>query len=418
MRSAHRSTIVLALVTALEGYDWVTFLSLLPYLTKGVLSGAGSSLNAGFVIFAAGFAARPVGGLLFGRAADRTGRWVALRAAVIVGLGATVAMAMVPSAAAGAAPLVVLAARLGLGLAHGGIGGVANAYSYELRDPAFKFEPTVLVYAMAGWGKIVSLLTTLIVVESLGPAAMVSWGWRVPYVAAAGFTLLLLWWMRIRPATAGAPLDAPARGVVMVRSALAVRIGLVLALTGGTAAAYNIWIASAVPYATAHLGISERLMLAVSLAQTTLFVILVVGAGRLIRRYSLSRVYRGAAIALALLSAPILALTEPTGTAPRYLAGTVLATVVLAALCAALPGVIAALFPPAVRALGNGVPYAIAVALLGGTAPGLREATTNHYGWFALYVVLCCAATAITATLIADNDEPLTAERRRVSVSP
>ncbi|MEP9390728.1 MFS transporter [Gordonia sp. VNK1] len=406
MTATRRSAATVALGTAVEGYDWVTFLALLPYLTKGPLAGVSSPFTTGFVIFALGFAARPVGALVFGRLADRVGRSYAFRAALAVSTVTTGAMAFIPSGLhpSWLAPLLILVLRMALGAAHGGLAGVVNASIYEIRD-VMSWEPSVLVYAMGAAGKVLSLIVTLVMASALTTDQMIDFGWRVPYlVGGVGGVALLVyslgWYAGVGSSdarTGARNSDVPDAEPAVARGWLWRRMAVVAGLSVGTTAAYNIWIAAVIPYATEALGVQPRVMFWVSLVQTCAFAVIVVGTSRLIRRWSLHMVYRRAAIAGLVVSPAVLALTAPSGGLGTYVAGLAIATVILAILCAALPGVLASLFPADVRAVGNGVPYAVIVALVGGTAPGLRDVLADRYWVFGVYLVALCAVSAIVA---------------------
>ena len=390
----------------------MSFLSLLPYISRSLLADSASPTLTGFLVFAAGFAARPVGGLIFGALSDRGSTRLALRGSVALGACATIAVALVPETGGyWTAPALLLVSRLLLGVAHGGVGSVANGLSYDLhtRTRSRTFEPTVLVYSMAAMGKCVSILLTLVVATIAGHSAMTSWGWRLPFAFGALMAVVVL--LRIPPQSEfPAPVVVPrsTRTGGIGRTALVKRMLTVVALTAGTTAAYNVWIAGAIPIAVAHFRISERAILAVTLLQTIAFAALVLACGRLIRRWSLRGLYLRAATAMVATCVPALFLTSPyVAESPiGYIIGVTLATLTLSGLCAALPGVVASLFPANVRSAGSGVPYAIAVALIGGTAPGLREFLDANYIWFAAYVFALCVVTAVAAAAAARTWQP------------
>ncbi len=400
MKQDRRRIAVIAAGMAVEGYDWVTFLALLPYMTRALVNDDESGLTVGFAIFAAGFVSRPFGALALGRLADRRGRTPAFVTSLWIGVGATTGMAITPDidGTAWAAPSLLLIFRVVLGAAHGGQAAVVNAQMYEMHRPGSRLDPSALIYAMAACGKVASLTVTLALIAGLGRAEMTGWGWRIPYVvgAVAGVALALA-------AARGVDRDRSPRvdaAPTLRRSAVLTRMAAVVALTLGTTLTYNIWIAGTVPYAVAHLGVSESTMVSTSLVQTLCFAALVVCVGRSMRHRSRTRLHVVFALANVAVCPAVLFLTRPTTTLASYLVGTTLATVVLAGLCATLPAVISALFPRAIRGAGNGLPYAVAVALVGGTAPGLREALSAEYPVFALYAATACLITAVTAIVI------------------
>ncbi|MGZ8180202.1 hypothetical protein ACXVUM_19960 [Williamsia sp. SKLECPSW1] len=141
-------------------------------------------------------------------------------------------------------------------------------------------------------------------------------------------------------------------------------------------------------------------MVATSLAQTVGFAVLVVGVGVVMRHRSRTRLHLTFAVANAAFSLPLLYSTRPTAGLTIYLLGTLLATIILAGLCATLPAVISSLFPWPIRGAGNGLPYAVAVALVGGTAPSLRETFSSDYPVFVVYAATTCLVTAGAAIMI------------------
>jgi len=415
MTPKRRPVAVAAAGMAVEGYDWVTFLTLLPYMTSELFRDSESGMTAGLAIFAAGFVSRPVGAYILGSIADRRGRTTAFVTSLWTGAGATTGMAITPAidGVAWAAPLLLLIFRVVLGAAHGGQAAVVNAHMYEMHPVGRRLDPSALIYTMAACGKVVSLTVTLLMIAMIGHEQMAGWGWRIPYAvgAVAGAALAIA---AAHGIDAALPRSEEAGTAPNLRhSAILARMAAVCALTVGTTLSYNIWVAGTVPYAVTHLSVGESTMVAVSLVQTVGFAGLVICAGVLMRHRSRTGLYAASAVANAVFALPVLYLTRPSATLAMYLVGTSLATVALAGLCAALPAVISALFPRSVRGVGNGLPYAVAVALIGGTAPSLRETFSSNYTVFAVYAATTCLITAGTAIMV---DRRSTGIRRQIQV--
>ncbi|CAH0126097.1 MHS family alpha-ketoglutarate permease-like MFS transporter [Rhodococcus fascians] len=402
MTPNRRPVAVVAAGMAVEGYDWVTFLTLLPYMTRELFGDDETGMTVGLAIFAAGFVSRPMGAYIVGSIADRRSRTTAFVASLWIGVGATTGMAFTPAidGVAWAAPVLLLIFRVILGAAHGGQAAVVNAHMYEMHSVGGRLDPSALIYTMAACGKVVSLTVTLLTIALLGHEQMSVWGWRIPYVAGAVAGALLAIAATHGTDAARSRSEEVSTAPNLRGSAILARMAAVCALTVGTTLSYNIWVAGTVPYAVTHLGVRESTMVAISLGQTVGFAGLVVCAGVLMRHRPRTELYAASAVINAVFALPVLYLTRPSATLATYLVGTSLATVALAGLCAALPAVISALFPRSARGVGNGLPYAIAVALIGGTAPSLRETFSSNYTVFAWYAAATCLITAGTAIVV------------------
>ena len=148
--------------------------------------------------FAAGFAVRPLGALLFGRIGDVVGRkYTFLVTMTLMGLG-TFLVGVLPSyAAAGTiAPIALIALRLVQGLALGGEYGGAAIYVAEHAPHGKRGYYTSWIQATATLGLFMGLLVILTIRSWMGEQAFGNWGWRLPFL----FSIILLVisiWMRL-----------------------------------------------------------------------------------------------------------------------------------------------------------------------------------------------------------------------------
>jgi predicted MFS family arabinose efflux permease len=125
---------------ALEFYDFVTYTFFAVQIGRVFFpaQSAYASLMLSLATFGAGFAMRPVGGIVIGRMADRVGRKSAMMFALVLMGSAMLVVTVVPSyAAIGlAAPLLVVLARMAQGFALGGQVGSATAFLMEAAAPS------------------------------------------------------------------------------------------------------------------------------------------------------------------------------------------------------------------------------------------------------------------------------------------
>jgi MFS family permease len=193
-------TVVFAssLGTVFEWYDFYLYGALAVIMTKQFFSGVNPT--AGFIFtllaFAAGFAVRPFGALVFGRVGDLVGRkYTFLVTITIMGLS-TFVVGLLPSFASVGiiAPILLIALRLLQGLALGGEYGGAATYVAEHAPQGQRGYWTAWIQTTATLGLFLSLIVILVVRTWLGEEAFTAWGWRVPYLVSIillGFSLYI-----------------------------------------------------------------------------------------------------------------------------------------------------------------------------------------------------------------------------------
>jgi MFS family permease len=183
---AHRRVIVASsLGTMFEWYDFYLYASLAAIIGKQFFAGINETTAFIFALlaFAAGFAVRPFGAIIFGRLGDLAGRkYTFLITIVIMGV-ATALVGVLPGLASigVAAPIILITLRLLQGLAVGGEYGGAATYIAEHAPPGRRAYYTSWIQITATAGMILSLLVILGCRWLLGEQ-FATWGWRVPFL--------------------------------------------------------------------------------------------------------------------------------------------------------------------------------------------------------------------------------------------
>ena len=185
---SHRQVIFASsLGTVFEWYDFYLYGSLAAIISKQFFSGVNETTGFIFALlaFAAGFAVRPFGALVFGRLGDMVGRkHTFLITIVIMGLS-TALVGVLPSyATAGViAPVALVVLRLLQGLALGGEYGGAATYVGEHAPPGKRGRYTSWIQTTATLGLFLSLVVILLCRSWLG-AEFDTWGWRIPFLVS------------------------------------------------------------------------------------------------------------------------------------------------------------------------------------------------------------------------------------------
>ncbi|HSW13903.1 MAG TPA: MFS transporter [Solimonas sp.] len=178
-----------SLGTVFEWYDFYLYGSLAAIIAKQFFSGLNdtSAFIFALLAFAAGFAVRPFGALVFGRLGDLVGRkHTFLITILIMGLS-TFLVGVLPSYASigVAAPVILITLRLLQGLALGGeYGGAATYVAEHARDDNRGYA-TAWIQTTATGGLFLSLLVILGCRLALGNEAFEAWGWRIPFLVSA-----------------------------------------------------------------------------------------------------------------------------------------------------------------------------------------------------------------------------------------
>ena len=175
-----------SLGTVFEWYDFYLYGSLAAIIAKHFFAGVNETTSFIFALlaFAAGFAVRPFGAIVFGRLGDMIGRkHTFLITIVIMGVSTAIVGFLPGYATIGvAAPIILITLRLLQGLALGGEYGGAATYVAEHAPKGKRGYFTSWIQTTATLGLFLSLLVILACRTVLGTEAFEAWGWRIPFL--------------------------------------------------------------------------------------------------------------------------------------------------------------------------------------------------------------------------------------------
>ncbi len=190
-----------SLGTVFEWYDFYLFGVMSAIIAANFFSALDESTRNIFVLlaFAAGFAVRPFGALVFGRLGDMIGRkYTFLITILIMGLS-TFLVAFLPTykTAGIIAPILLIALRMFQGLALGGEYGGAATYVAEHAPHGKRGFYTAWIQTTATVGLMLALMVILGTRTYFGEKDFAEWAWRVPY-AVSGILLAVSVWIRLK----------------------------------------------------------------------------------------------------------------------------------------------------------------------------------------------------------------------------
>lgn len=186
-----------AVGTTFEWYDFFLFVPLAGVISKVFFAGLDPTSGYVFALlsFAAGFATRPLGALIFGWIGDRVGRKGTFLITITIMGAATVAVGFLPGygAAGVASPVMFIALRMLQGVALGGEWGGAAIYIAEHADVRRRGFLTSWIGTSAAFGLGGALIAVLAVRTALGETAFAAWGWRAPFMLSAILVAVSVW---------------------------------------------------------------------------------------------------------------------------------------------------------------------------------------------------------------------------------
>jgi MFS family permease len=186
-----------SLGTVFEWYDFYLYGLLASVISAQFFSGVNEVTGFIFALaaFAAGFAVRPFGALVFGRLGDLVGRKHTFLITMGIMGGSTFAVGLLPSyATAGViAPVLLVALRLLQGLALGGEYGGAATYVAEHAPKGRRGLFTSFIQTTATLGLFGALIIVIVTRTSLGEDAFKAWGWRIPFLISVILLGVSLW---------------------------------------------------------------------------------------------------------------------------------------------------------------------------------------------------------------------------------
>ena len=186
-----------SLGTVFEWYDFYLFGAMAAIIARNFFSGLDESTRLIFVLlaFAAGFAVRPFGALVFGRLGDLVGRKYTFLVTILIMGAATFVTGLLPTYASIGiwAPIILIGLRLLQGLALGGEYGGAATYVAEHAPPGRRGYYTAWIQTTATVGLMISLIVILGTRTTLGEKAFAEWGWRIPYLISIVLLGISVW---------------------------------------------------------------------------------------------------------------------------------------------------------------------------------------------------------------------------------
>ena len=379
-----------------EWYDWYIYAAFSLYFAKSFFPQGNLTtqlLNTA-AVFAVGFLMRPLGGWLMGVYADRRGRKAALTRSVMLMCFGSMIIALTPSyqTIGVASPILLIIARMLQGLSVGGEYGASATYLTEMADSRHRGFYSSFQYVTLIMGQLLAL-SVLILLQKvfLSTEQIEDWGWRIPFVIGALCAVIAMYMRRNIEETQ--TFEHENKEILKKNLLLELlkhprQILIVVGLTLGGTLAFYTYTTYLQKFMVNTIGLSKDDATLISAGTLFVFMLLQPIVGFISDKIGRKPVLITFGVLGMLGTVPILTALGETKNLWAIAGLSMLALVIVSCYTSINAVVKAELFPPEIRALGVGLPYALTVSIFGGTAEyiALWLKQIGHESWFYWYV--------------------------------
>lgn len=409
-RTVRRAVAGAAMGNAIEWFDYAIYGYLattigLVFLPEFDETARSLAVFAGIAI---PFVLRPLGGIILGPLGDRFGRRRVLATTIVLMSAATFAIGLIPSyATIGVlAPILLLLARLVQGFSTGGeYGGAATFIAEYAPDRRRGFFGSFLEFGTLA-GTILGALLATAVQVGMSEEALLSWGWRIPFLIAGPLGLIGFYLRNkledtpafLQVESAGETSSAPfTEAVRTLWPQILNLIGFVVLLN---VAVYTI-LTYLPTYLTAILDISDTEALFILIGVMAAMLVVITPIGALSDRVGRKPLLLGSAVGFLLLSYPAIKFIELRDPLP-VAAGIGILGLLLVMMLGVIGSALPAMFPTRNRYGAFSIGYSTSTAAFGGTAPLIIDALIRGTGNndIPAFYLMGAAAIAIVPILL------------------
>jgi len=378
-RDDYRTLSLAALGGTLEFYDFIIFVFFAGVISKLFFPPdmpEWLSQVQTFGIFAAGYFARPLGGIIMAHFGDLFGRKRMFMLSILLMALPTLAIGLLPTYASIGiwAPLFLLCLRVMQGAAIGGeVPGAWVFVAEHVPQPHVGFACGTLTAGLTG-GILLGSLVAGAVTRSYAPAELLAEGWRVPFILGGIFGLVAVWLrqylhetpvfkeMQARQQLAN---ELPLKTVVREHRPAVV---LTMLMTWLLSAAIVVMILMTPTLVQKLFNIPAAIALQANSIATLFLSVGCITFGALADRFGAGRVLMFGCVALGVTS---WLFYQQMGVAPENINIWYALTGFFVGVIGVIPGSAVQLFPAAVRFTGLSFAYNVAYAVFGGLTPVL-----------------------------------------------
>jgi MHS family alpha-ketoglutarate permease-like MFS transporter len=397
-----------------EWFDWYVYAAFSLYFANSFFPKGDLTLQllGTSGVFAIGFLMRPVGGWLLGLLGDRYGRKTALTWSVTLMCFGSLIIACVPTyASIGiAAPVTLVIARMLQGLSVGGEFGASATYLTEIAPRNRRGLWSSFQYVTLIAGQLLALgLLLLLQFVVLDEAQLTEWGWRIPFAVGAALAVSVFWLRRGIDETpdflAEAAAEKPKGGVRALLRERPRQVAMVLGLSIGSNVGFYAFTTYMQKYLVASAGFAKGQASVICSGALILYIVLQPTLGALSDRIGRKPLLYWTGTAGLIFTVPLFTAIGATHDPKIAFLLICCAFLIISGASATGAAVKVELFPPHIRALGVGLPYAVSQAIFGGTAESVALwcKSAGFESAFFYYVAACHGVALMTTWFLPET---------------
>ncbi|RDI49397.1 MFS transporter [Nocardia mexicana] len=399
--------------TVVEWYEFFLYGTAATLVFSKVFFAEGTSdldaILAAFVTYAVGFAARPLGGIVFGHFGDKYGRKKLLQFSLLLVGSATFLMGCLPTFAQVGywAPTLLVILRFIQGFAVGGEWGGAVLLVAE-------HSPSHSRGFWASWpqagvpvGNMLATSVLLVLTSTLPDSAFLSWGWRVAFWLSAVVVLVGYY---VRTKVTDAPIFAAAQremeqakatsfSVVEVLQRYPRGVFTAMGLRFGENIMYYLVVTFSITYLKVHVKVDTQVILWWLLAAHAVHFVVIPLVGRLSDRVGRRPVYVVGALATATWGFFAFPMMD-SGHNALILAAVIIGLVFHAFMYSPQPAIMAEMFPTRMRYSGVSLGYQVTSIVAGSLAPIIAVRLLDRFGSAVPIAWYLAAAAGVTLVAV------------------
>jgi MHS family alpha-ketoglutarate permease-like MFS transporter len=408
LASRKKSLVASSVGNVLEWYEWSAYAVFAPFIAAAMFSQDDpvSALLSTLAVFAVGFLMRPLGGIVFGRIADKRGRKFVLVTTMLMMATGSLLIGIMPTyGAIGAwASALLLLARMMQGFAHGGESATAYSYVGEIAPPNRRGMWGSVAFIAIFGGSVLAYTVGGVITTTLTESAVGQWGWRIPFLLGSLLALFALYLRRSMDESDVFDADQEQDDHPSVPRKTVVRaILLMVGMTSGVTAAHYTWTSYVSTYAITQQDMNPDTAYWMLVIAQVVALVSLPFLGRLSDSIGRRPMLAAFAVLMFVLQIPLTMLISSEGW--TLLLATTVALLVVAIPGSILSSTLSESFPTHLRTQSIGFAYSFSVAVFGGTAPYLNQLFLGwDLGWvFGVYIMVLAALTGVACLFMKET---------------
>ncbi|WP_330181530.1 MHS family MFS transporter [Nocardia sp. NBC_01503] len=399
--------------TVVEWYEFFLYGTAATLVFNKVFFAKGTSdldaILAAFITYAVGFAARPIGGIVFGHFGDKYGRKKLLQLSLLLVGATTFLMGCLPTFAQVGylAPALLVVLRFMQGFAVGGEWGGAVLLVAEHSPSRSRAFWASWPQAAVPLGNMLATVVLLILTSTLSDASFLSWGWRVAFWLSAVVVLIGYY---VRTKITDAPIFLAAQQLAEQEKATSFSaievlkryprgVFTAMGLRFGENILYYLVVTFSITYLKVHVGANTKVILWWLLVAHAVHFAIIPLAGRLSDRFGRRPIYLIGALAAGTWGFFAFPMMDSKHNAV-ILSAIIIGLVFHAFMYAAQPAIMAEMFPTRMRYSGVSLGYQVTSIVAGSLAPIIAVRLLNTYKSSVPIAWYLAGAAAVTVVAV------------------